>query len=78
MGYIITENNGKFDLTESGYKRLKLGVYATRKEAEVSLKKWEARDDLGDQISDFFHNVIDNFGTILTEKEIIEMIKEYN
>ena len=78
MGYKIVKQGNKYLLLEIGFEHIKLGLYDTEEAAEKSRKQWIARDDLSDKISEFYDEVKDNFGTILEEKEIIEMIKEHS
>ena len=77
MSYRILETAvHKFEVIEEGYKPLHLAVCATLAEAQEEVKSWEARDNLQDIISDFIDEQIDNFGTVLVESEIREMISE--
>jgi len=76
MKYIVKESSGKFEVIERGYEDIVLGKYDTPEEAELSKRQWIYRDELSFKITDFVNEQIDNYGTILEEKEIREMIRE--
>jgi len=76
MNYIVRENGSKFEVVERGYEDIVLSKHATQKEAEYSKRQWIYRDELQDKITDFLDEQLDNYGTILDEKEIREMIRE--
>jgi len=63
-------------LIETGYKQFPLGAYATKEEAEQSLKEWEARDELQEEISEFVDEKLAKYKGRLPDDEIRQMIKE--
>jgi len=71
-------SNAQVKLVEQGYEDIILGFHNSRANALVEKGKWEARDRLSDKIEDFYAEMQEDFGTVLSEGEITEMIKGYD
>lgn len=75
MGYTINETQVGFQVVEAGHKPLLLDTWDTKEEAERSVEKWKARDNLSGAIAEFLDDMVQEYEGILGD-EVKQMLKE--
>ena len=76
MAYKIQQSEDKFEVIETGYKPLCLEKCDTKKEAEKAITKWQAYDDLSDDINDFVDQMLEKYQDRLTQEDIQSTIRQ--